>query len=876
MRKIAKKRGYQHDARTTITSLPKKRILFRQLSNDDLPSISDRLDASIKLRIDYGKSLTDNFKIPGAPVARTVHNHYPPVRYVHFDRMSEVNHRLPSSMLRDAPHSAARNQEEFYKYLGIDTNPCHGKQSPEAENSSTSNNRRSLRVKIQQKVVKNIAKSNEAARDDVSQKSGKRRSGVRLDDSASTISNGNTYGGASLSSYYMGPLNQSEITSENYILSDLSQEPEVTARIDIRYSYQKQSNSTVKRSEATKSIAAAAPAIKTEADGSTGAANNIGGANIKEERTEAPPTSAAIVDRRFYEPIDSETSAQTYPFLLAETDGDVEIIDDKSQVQSTMNSMVDSSNDAVIDLTSEPEDEGNGAANNHASNNGLQNGKDLDDKQLTLQAIEEIQQQQEIVSLPAAETPSQPAAETPSPRIRNAGPRNRTVIRRKLGRRRSVDDWVRRYDNMLHKSAILKMRILKKNRMMKLERQKALRKSLLVLAAAPATVAAPAVTESAAATDVLVEESEEEEEVTNLDPVPSTSKATSSRQSVPFTPATEVDTILMEPVAPPQTFTASHGNGPNDLDRIISDHLSSLSMPSRRLTSMLPSLVTSMEPAPSVIDPLPPQTLLQPAPHHHSSTSPTLLDIDPQPSTSTAHITSNSHASQDFMSRTNDEYLEIPDTELPSPLLSPIGAGHHSSVFNDKPFSAIAHAHSSTSSDSAIGIAINAQFERMAGTPTASISMPTASIMQETDALALVQSPGKNPLRPEHGAVLAALVVTTHNHNDIIVAIQEVAVSFWKMAPKFFNVFGIVQSCEMMGRVARSVTDKEIMVPYQNRIMVGLDKLPVYVEFRGRDLHNNDSRECWLTSIFANIYFLSDIDGERLSFLSIQLDTIKR
>lgn len=71
-------------------------------------------------------------------------------------------------------------------------------------------------------------------------------------------------------------------------------------------------------------------------------------------------------------------------------------------------------------------------------------------------------------------------------------------------------------------------------------------------------------------------------------------------------------------------------------------------------------------------------------------------------------------------------------------------------------------------------------------------------------------------------------------------------------------------------------TDKEIVVPYQNRIIVGFDKLPVYVEFRGRELHNNDSRECWLTSVHANIYFLSDTDPERLSFQSIQLDTIKR
>lgn len=62
-------------------------------------------------------------------------------------------------------------------------------------------------------------------------------------------------------------------------------------------------------------------------------------------------------------------------------------------------------------------------------------------------------------------------------------------------------------------------------------------------------------------------------------------------------------------------------------------------------------------------------------------------------------------------------------------------------------------------------------------------------------------------------------------------------------------------------------------VPYQNRIVVGDDKLPVYVEFRGREIPKN-GRSCSLTSLYANTYFISESD--ELTFRSVQLDTIKR
>lgn len=66
----------------------------------------------------------------------------------------------------------------------------------------------------------------------------------------------------------------------------------------------------------------------------------------------------------------------------------------------------------------------------------------------------------------------------------------------------------------------------------------------------------------------------------------------------------------------------------------------------------------------------------------------------------------------------------------------------------------------------------------------------------------------------------------------------------------------------------------EIDVPYQNRIILTDDNLPAYVEFRGRELSQNEARECLLTSVYANVYFMKD--SRELSLQSVQLDTLKR
>lgn len=75
-----------------------------------------------------------------------------------------------SSMSMASPHGmraiSANNREEFYSYLGIDTNPAsQEKTSPEPSTSAGNQQRRSLRVFIQQNQIKSINnKSNEDLR----------------------------------------------------------------------------------------------------------------------------------------------------------------------------------------------------------------------------------------------------------------------------------------------------------------------------------------------------------------------------------------------------------------------------------------------------------------------------------------------------------------------------------------------------------------------------------------------------------------------------------------------------------------------------------------------------------------------------------------
>lgn len=838
MHNISQKRGYPDDAHTNLACLPKKRTLYRQMSNDAIPTQTigdevddddnERLDASIQLRIDYAKSRTDkvsHFKIPRAPVARTVHSHYPPMRLANFDRLSEIDHRMSPSSLREATvHTASRNQEEFYKYLGIDTNPCQGKQSPESatESRSSSNRRRSLRVKIQQKVVKSIEKSNETAKDDPTQKASNRSIGrnERLDDSASTISNGHQY----------VDVTEQMNKGDNYILPERHQEPAVTARIDIRYSYQKQ-NGPAKRPEifrsqdCTNRSAPQVPTIKTEVD--------------------APVTLAAIVDRRFYEPIDSETSARTYPFL--HSGPVVDPVDDKSAVLNAISNLSnkrlgDRSAVVIVDLTSDHEDDLEESINNNErtkntsnnmSNNSDRSNKHAADNHSRTQLINGVHDG-DVVNKPSTLTAidvmhkkptSQPTASTSS-LSRNGVQQNATGNKRKLHARKkpSLQEWVKHYEKSLQKSALLKLLLQKKERKRKFEKMIVFRNNLLASKATasnrvtpPEAVPSTSFTSSEAGLTPIapfggIQSTPVAPEKAN----PSTS--TLQTQAIPSESARPMETISSASTAPARNSPTAASDQMIDDDPVYADLpiLSSIIadvVPRERLERILPSLVRSTEPAPTMIDPEPPQTLLQ-------ASSNSFVD-DPQPSTSAAHDKRITNSSQEYLSHANDEYLDVAEGDLSSPLHSPMSTGQSLNPFQEKHFSTITH--SSTSTDSAIGLAINAQFEKLVkartepALPTTSLKMPSSN-MQETNSTAPDQtlSVGKNPLRPEHGAVLAALVVTTHNHNEIIVAVQELSVSFWKMAPKFFNIFGITQSCELMGRVGRSTTGKKSVTKHEH------------------------------------------------------------
>lgn len=158
------------------------------------PVISSDVPSVIKLRVDYTKkqtqsnqTTTGNFKIPDVPSDKPINDaHQTVVRHKCVARtqplMFNLNNSIESTResvtrLHDsgddrasttssnevAEISKARNtREEFYKYLGIDTNPCHEKLSPGSstgDTNSSSQMRRSLRVKIQQNIVNKLAKT---------------------------------------------------------------------------------------------------------------------------------------------------------------------------------------------------------------------------------------------------------------------------------------------------------------------------------------------------------------------------------------------------------------------------------------------------------------------------------------------------------------------------------------------------------------------------------------------------------------------------------------------------------------------------------------------------------------------------------------------
>lgn len=130
--------------------------------NSEIPS-------AIKFRVSYGKDTlnrSNSFKTTTTP-------------NLNVSQISDggcancsKHSRLNDSMTYDVQHLPAANQEDLYKYLGIDTNPPHEKTSPEPSPNDANqlyNNRRSLRVFIQQRQNEFTRAANEKSqRDDKS------------------------------------------------------------------------------------------------------------------------------------------------------------------------------------------------------------------------------------------------------------------------------------------------------------------------------------------------------------------------------------------------------------------------------------------------------------------------------------------------------------------------------------------------------------------------------------------------------------------------------------------------------------------------------------------------------------------------------------
>lgn len=128
-----------------------KRSLMQPLKsqveyNISVSRATNEIPSGIKFRVNYGKEVPirpESFKAPTTPNTSGCAN-----CSMHANKLNES---VSSSLSTDMPEMSSNNQEEFYKYLRIDTNPSQEKMAPSEPSPNDANNRRSLRVFIQQK-----------------------------------------------------------------------------------------------------------------------------------------------------------------------------------------------------------------------------------------------------------------------------------------------------------------------------------------------------------------------------------------------------------------------------------------------------------------------------------------------------------------------------------------------------------------------------------------------------------------------------------------------------------------------------------------------------------------------------------------------------
>lgn len=134
-------------------------------------------NSTIKLRCSYTKVENDVFKVPETPpIPRSsltqndrnlleVPEVSADVNCAQESKITVAGELETPPASQEKPPSPNCYKEEFYKYLGIDTNPCHDKHRKDDDNHSKGK-RRSLRVKVQQIAQNNLAKFNKELNND--------------------------------------------------------------------------------------------------------------------------------------------------------------------------------------------------------------------------------------------------------------------------------------------------------------------------------------------------------------------------------------------------------------------------------------------------------------------------------------------------------------------------------------------------------------------------------------------------------------------------------------------------------------------------------------------------------------------------------------
>ncbi|XP_055304817.1 uncharacterized protein LOC129569712 [Sitodiplosis mosellana] len=190
-------------------------------------------------------------------------------------------------------------------------------------------------------------------------------------------------------------------------------------------------------------------------------------------------------------------------------------------------------------------------------------------------------------------------------------------------------------------------------------------------------------------------------------------------------------------------------------------------------------------------------------------------------------------------------------------------------------FSPTSITHSNASTDSAI--VINSNINDMTQ-PTVTLDASNSLQWQQDLANHIDKSQFQNPLDPKHGAILAILTHSVSpNHDEVIVVIQQSQISYWYSTSKVLGMFGVARSWMKIGDITRVQEDKEIDALYQNRLIDLGEQFPVYVEMRAKESGPNEFRQCNLTFVYVNVYFVKpNADGQpEIVTERVNLDTIK-